>query len=207
MSNYDLSYMVVLNLPTKDGDLTTYAQSVYNHLLNNVTYPNPSPTLAVFADDIAAFATAAAKAAGKDRVLIAARRAARKKVKSDLFQLRNYVQSVIDASATPDTAAAMIESAFMFVKKLAKRSKAAFSARNTDASGRVVLDAKRVASSATYYWELSGDQVNWSTVPETMQASTVISGLTAGKVYYFRFRALTRKGKGDYSQIVSLMVL
>src|SRR5262249_32909641 len=74
MSHDPITYMVVLNLPRKDGDLITYANSVYNHLLNNVTYPSPSPTLALFAADIASFASAAAKAAGKDRVLLAARR-------------------------------------------------------------------------------------------------------------------------------------
>jgi hypothetical protein len=41
---------------------------------------------------------------------------------------------------------------------------------------------------------------------ETMKAVTVISGLTPGQTYYFRFRALTRKGMRDWSQIVSLLV-
>ena len=101
----------------------------------------------------------------------------------------------------------MVESAFMYLKKVNKFSKPELRALNTGVSGRVQLYATAVARSATYYWEFSGDQVNWSTVPETMQASTEISGLTVGKVYYFRFRALTRKGKQDYSQVVSLMVL
>jgi hypothetical protein len=117
------------------------------------------------------------------------------------------VQSVISANATPETAADMVASAFMFLKKVTKPTKAELRALSTDVSGQVELDAKAVAHSATYYWEFSLDQVNWSVVPETMQASTIISGLTPGKVYYFRFRALTRKGKRDYSQPVSLMVL
>ncbi len=39
-----------------------------------------------------------------------------------------------------------------------------------------------------------------------MKARLVLSGLTPGQLYYFRFRAQTRKGPVDYSQIVSLMV-
>jgi hypothetical protein len=40
-----------------------------------------------------------------------------------------------------------------------------------------------------------------------MKADTTVAGLTPGQVYSFRFRAQTRKGLGDYSQVVSLMVL
>ena len=43
-------------------------------------------------------------------------------------------------------------------------------------------------------------------VPETLQARTTIDGLPWAKVAYFRFRSLTRTGKGDYSQVVSLLV-
>jgi hypothetical protein len=39
-----------------------------------------------------------------------------------------------------------------------------------------------------------------------MRTVTVISGLTPGQTYYFRFRALTRKGMRDWSQVVSLIV-
>lgn len=39
-----------------------------------------------------------------------------------------------------------------------------------------------------------------------MQASTVIKGLTPAQRYYFQFRALTRSGASDLSQVVSLIV-
>ena len=39
-----------------------------------------------------------------------------------------------------------------------------------------------------------------------MKASTGIAGLTSVQTYYFRFRALTRTGPQDYSQVVSLVV-
>jgi hypothetical protein len=70
----------------------------------------------------------------------------------------------------------------------------------------VALAAKTVAPVATYYWEHSPDQETWISVPETIKASTTVDGLSWAKVSYFRFRALTRAGKGDYSQVVSLLV-
>jgi hypothetical protein len=48
--------------------------------------------------------------------------------------------------------------------------------------------------------------MSWTPVPETLKASTTIDSLPWAKVSYFRFRALTRTGKGDYSPVVSLLV-
>ena len=100
----------------------------------------------------------------------------------------------------------MIESAHMSVRKAPKRNIPEVSAKNGDVSGKVILAAKAVAQTATYFWEYSEDQSTWTPVPETMQARTEVSGLTSARVYYFRFRALTRAGRQDYSHTVSLVV-
>jgi len=55
-------------------------------------------------------------------------------------------------------------------------------------------------------WEYSLDQSTWTPVPNSMQCRTKVSGLTSACVYYFRFRAPTRRGLRDYSQVVSLLV-
>jgi hypothetical protein len=94
----------------------------------------------------------------------------------------------------------------MSVKKVPTRSVPDVSAKNAGVSGKVVLAAKAVAPVATYYWEYSDDQSTWTAIPETMQTRTELSGLMSARVYYFRFRALTRAGRGDYSQVVSLLV-
>ena len=70
----------------------------------------------------------------------------------------------------------------------------------------MALVAKPVAQRATYYWEHSLDQVTWTQVPETLNARTTVEGLPWAKMSYFRFRALTKAGKGEYSQVVSLLV-
>ena len=95
----------------------------------------------------------------------------------------------------------------MSVRKTSKQSKSELSAKNAGVSGTVVLNAKRVAPVATYYWQYSLDQETWISVPATMKASTVLSGLTPRTTYHFRFRALTRDGETDFSQVVSLFVL
>ena len=40
-----------------------------------------------------------------------------------------------------------------------------------------------------------------------MQARTTVAGLTPGQLYFFRFRAHSRKGLGDYSDAVTCRVL
>jgi hypothetical protein len=198
--------VAALMLPKTHKGLITFAKAILDRLTNNPSFPSPTPTLAVFQADIAALEDAEMKAASKAKGAAAARDAKSRKVKEDLNHLRDYVQSVAETQANPATAAAIIESAFMTVRKPANRSKPELRARNTDASGTVALAAKAVAQAATYYWQYSLDQQTWSTVPETMRARTVIAGLSSARTYYFRFRALTRAGEIGFSQVVNLLV-
>ncbi len=60
--------------------------------------------------------------------------------------------------------------------------------------------------SAVYYWEYSLDQRTWTSAAEGFKSTTEITALTSGQMYYFRFRGLTRKGRTDHSQVVSMIV-
>jgi hypothetical protein len=50
------------------------------------------------------------------------------------------------------------------------------------------------------------DQETWTSLPQTMLTRTEVSGLKSAQTYSFRFRAFTRAGWQDYSQVVSLLV-
>jgi hypothetical protein len=199
--------VAVLSVPKRNGPFVTFARAVHDSMLNNPNFPCPIPSLAVFAANIGALEDAETKAATRAKGAAALRNAKKRRVREDLCHLRDYVQSVVETNATPANAAAVIESAFMSVKKVTKRPVPELSAKNAGVSGKVLLAAKAVAPSATYYWEYSDDQSTWNTLPDTMQSRTSLTGLTPLRVYYFRFRALTRAGQRDYSQVVSLLVL
>jgi Fibronectin type III domain len=94
----------------------------------------------------------------------------------------------------------------MNVAKHAARNKPELAAKQGDVSTVVVLVAKVLGLPAVYWYDYSLDQKTWTTVPQTTKASTVVSGLTPGQTYYFRFHAFSRKGLTDYSQVVSLLV-
>jgi hypothetical protein len=198
--------VAVLNLPKTNLALIIFAKAVHDHLEGNVYFPSPQPSLAVFAADIAALDQAETEAASGGKGKAKARDAKQKKVRADLLHLRDYVQSEVEKVGDPALAAVMIESAFMGIRKLMKRHKPVLRASNTDVSGTVRLDAKAVGPTVTYYWSYSLDQQTWISVPDTMQAKTLISGLTPGRTYYFRFRALTRAGTVDHCQPVALIV-
>ncbi|APR78964.1 Hypothetical protein A7982_04311 [Minicystis rosea] len=198
--------VIALKLPRGNGALITFAKAVHDHMSNNPSFPSPSPTLDVLAADITAFEEAETKVAGRSRGAAKLRDARARKVKGDLAHLRDYVQGVAEARATPADAAAVIESAFMSVKKMPTRRHLALEAKNADLSGSVTLIAKAVARTATYFWQYSLDQETWTSAPETMKSRAVISGLASARIHYFRFRALTRTGEIGYSQVVSLLV-
>ena len=76
---------------------------------------------------------------------------------------------------------------------------------------RRVCVAKLVAVSAgarsSYEWEYSVDGGRTRvTAPVTLQAKTIIAGLTPGATVLFRYRPVTKKGEGDWSQTVPLIV-
>jgi hypothetical protein len=198
--------VAVLLLPELNKPLLTFARAVHGALLDNPAFPSPNPPLNLFAEDIAAFEDAETKAATRAKGAASLRDAKKKKVKEDLFHLRDYVQSVVETNTSPAAATALIESAFMSVRKVPKRTFPDISVKKTDVSGKVLLAAKAVAPVAMYCWEHSLDQSTWTPLPETMQARTEASDLKTAQVHYFRFRAFTRAGWQGYSQVASLLV-
>jgi hypothetical protein len=164
------------------------------------------PNLAGAQASCNAYDKAATQAQSKAPADITARQAAWVVAKGDAEQILAYVQGAANKAGNPAAAAEIIVNAGMSVKKVTKRVKPPFAAKNIVPVGSVKLEALRVALQAMYYWCWSQDQKTWTSVTETMQASTIITGLTPGQTYYFRFTARTRAGALDVSQVISLMV-
>jgi hypothetical protein len=193
--------------PRRDDAFVTFVKLIVACFTGNVYFTNTTPTIASIDAQADKLAVANGLARGKGPGLVADRDAKRKNLEEDLDHLLDYVRATIKASgADAATAITMILSTGFSVRKTARPPKAPLAARYGRVSGEVLLVALAVAHSAMYFWELSSDLKVWSSIPETMRANTTVSGLTAGQVYYFRFRAHTRKGVGDYSNVVKLLV-
>jgi hypothetical protein len=143
-NNESTGPVAALMLPRMSKPLLTFARAVHGALLNNPAFPSPNPPLDVFAADIAVFEDAETKAASRAKGAASLRDAKKNRVKADLFHLRDYVQSVVETNTSPATASALIESAFMSVRKVPKRTFPDLSAKNADVSSKVLLTAKAI---------------------------------------------------------------
>jgi hypothetical protein len=71
----------------------------------------------------------------------------------------------------------------------------------------VNLVTHSAAHRASYEWQYSTDAgKTWLAAPSTLQSKTTIPGLTPGATAMFRYRPVTKKGEGDWSQPTSLLV-
>jgi hypothetical protein len=204
MSSTEQRALVAFSVSIKPAVAIPECQSVVTLMTNNPNFPTASTLLATTETDLTALAKATADAKNKVPGAVAIRKAALIKVKSDAGSLKALVQSTADAN--PASAAAIILSAGMRVRKAVTRSKTALTATWGDVSGVVLLIAKAVANRASYLWQWSLDGKTWNTLPSTLQAHTTVNGLTPATTYFFRFRATLKIGEQDWSQTVSLLV-
>jgi hypothetical protein len=195
----------VLKVPKQKKALSPYGRHVVTCMTGNAKVPNPSPPLQSITNACAALDASQAAMPGGP-----AATAQRNADWVTLFQLLvhelDYVNGVAQQQTTPAEAAAVITGAGYALRAEYSRNKDTFAATDGLVSGEVRLDARAVGRDASYYWSWSLDMKSWTSVPETKLANTTITGLTPATTYYFRFRALTRKGMTDWSQVVSLLV-
>jgi hypothetical protein len=198
----------VKKCPRPHAEMVTYLLRLAGCLEGNAYFPNPSPTVARIRGSADALAHASAAAAHGDPAAVSDRKAKRRDAEALVDELLGYVKVTVRAqTADPDVAAVMILSAGFSLRKSRRNTKPQLAARHGAVSTEVLLVARAVARTAVYFWEYSLDQVTWTALPSTLQARTTVGGLVPGQVHYFRFRAQTRKGMGDPSDAVRLMVI
>jgi hypothetical protein len=199
---------IVLRLPKDAQALYTRGVAIWNAIKADATrYPTTYPPAAEVEADLKELGSALQTAEGGGPIAKVALDVTADKVKQTLDFLGKYVQSVVRAGPIED-APAIISNVLMFESNVGKRApKPEIEAREGMTSGIVRLLARAVASAVAYFWEVSLDQQTWTAGAPTAQASTTLAGLTLGRVYSFRFRALTREGvMTDASSIVNFMV-
>ena len=192
---------VVLGLPKKHADKVFAANAILAAFNGNTNFTTASTQVA--AAQAAAKTYAQAVTDAKNKVPGASR------VRSEAYvamvkafdPLIAIVQVQVDAHL--DQAATIAESVKMKLRKKPAHTKPDFAAYDGKVSGQVHLIARAIAKALLYFWEISSDQKNWSVALDTSAANAFISTLTPGQTYYFRFRVRTRKGMGDYSQVLS----
>lgn len=197
--------IAVLLLPKTVPALVTYAQSVVTAMTGNQSLPSPVPALAAVAAAIAALQSAESAVLARTKGMAEVRNDRRATLVNLLQQLRGYVQATADADV--ETAATVIRSAGMAVKKVTPRKATIFAAIQGAVSGSAKLVAPPAGRRASYEWQYSTDGgKTWLVAPTTVHARTTVSGFTPGASVEFRYRPVTTAGEGDWSQTVQLIV-
>lgn len=194
----------VKNSPRQHDAFVTYVKLIVDCVTGNDNYPNPTPSIASLAAQVDDLSLANAKAKGGGPGVVADRNLKRKKLEADVDHFVDYIKGLILATATdPSAAIKLIVGAGLSVRKNGFAPKPAFAVKNSKIPGEVVLIARAVPGAALYFWEYTLDPAtSWTSTPATTHAKTTIAGLTAGQMYYFRFRVHTAKGLGEYSDVV-----
>jgi len=198
-------FLACLKLPKSVSALVTYARSIVASMTGNAWFTAPTPTLAVVAAAIDALQAAETATRARTTGAVALRNEARSALVPLLQHLAAYVQETADANL--ETGASIIESAGIAVRKAPVQPARVFGARSGPVSGSAKLMVASAGPGTAYDWEYSVDAgTTWLTTPSTMQAKTTVWGLQPGARVLFRYRVLTRKGEGDWSQPAALII-
>ena len=198
---------VVLNKPRAVTGIISMAQAIEAAMsANATTFPSPTPTMVQFLSDINALITAESAARTRAKGAVQIRNAKLLVVVTDLNQERAYVEAV--ANANPGTAAAIVGSAGLELRKPSVRSKNDVNVKQASTSGSVDVTAKvGTLKRASHEWEYSTDgSKTWVTTTPTTQAKTTITGLTPATTVLVRTRAIAPTGPTAWTDPASLLV-
>jgi hypothetical protein len=197
----------VKDAPRSNHKFATYLHVIAAGLTNNPYFTNAAPSAAQFKAGADAMADANAKAKGGGPNAAAFRDKVRSDNEKLCDQLVLWVGLTTRASTgDPATATAMIVSTGLSTRKHTMYVKAQLTPKYGYSTGEVLLSARAAKGRAAYLFEYSLDGNTWTAVPQSLVTRVHVSGLTPATIYYFRFRAQTRKGMTEYSSVVSFIV-
>ncbi len=186
---------VASRLPRSPQPLYTRCTAIWQAVKADTThFASPYPPATQIEGDLGTLGTALQAAEGGDSAAKAAVLAAAQKVRQDFRQLREYVQGVLQG-LPPEEVPPILAAILLYESMVGIRAPKPPLAIKQGLSGSVILYALAIVGALTYEWDLSADQgVTWTVFGKTGQAQITITGLTPGKVYYFRFNAFQRDG-------------
>jgi hypothetical protein len=178
-----------------------------NHYIScmtgNTHFPNPSPTLATLAIQIAnvqaAYQTSLSGARGTKGLMYVEL----KTLEISLKLLAAYVEANANIDAV--NAENIILSAGMKLKKPSIRQPKVFSVKAGKIEGDVILNSKAVKRGA-YIYQMTTDPARtngWFDVYQGLHVKCMIPGLELSKTYFFRLAVIDKNGKGAWSHVLS----
>jgi hypothetical protein len=192
----------------KIGSFIVKVQNILQEITDHpLIFVTPSPTVASVTTHLNELLTAEGLAQTRAAGTAAARNLAYDVVLDDIYALQRYVQNLADTAGSTAESISIIEASGFSLKVNGVHVKPALAVKNGDVSGSVKLVAKAAAKRVSYNWQQSlSVSAPWTELPTTLQAKTMVSGLTPGAKVFLRVRPVFKDGPGNWSQSVSIIV-
>jgi hypothetical protein len=199
-------FVVVLKLPRYQVPLLlVQARGIVGRMTGNSWFPSPLPSLAVVQQAIDDLSEAETRTLSRAPDAVAARNEKRRDLVALLQYLVAYVQAI--ATANPEHAASIAESAGMYLKKLGGRGPQVFAAEDGDHSGEVKVYFPKAGDRAAYEVQYSLDGgVTWIDHGTFNRASATIPSLKPGTTVHIRYRTIVKGVTSDWSDPIAIIV-
>ena len=193
-----------MKLPTLVGKLLERADVIVTQMEDHLsTFSKPPISFKQVRADMAALAAAQAAFNARGGTM-ERREEARRKLAADMKQLHAYVQQI--ASGDPENATLIASYAAMTLRPTGPYNKPDLIVKQLG-QGRLRAVARTVKGARAYDWQFGPDGEKWNGAVPTTRAQTMLDGFEPGEIVWVRFRVITAKGAGDWSQKFRVMVL
>ena len=186
----------------------TVVESIVTKMTGNTNFITPNPPLATITTQKDELSVAAAEAENGNRVQKAAVKVKLRTLLLSMETLRAYVQTT--ANNDSDTAEEVALSSGMDIKKMNPRGKRVFSVINTSIPGQVKTYCALVDKATAYDFEFTAtpdDENSYVSAGVKSSATRVVSDLTNGTEYFFRWCSISKDGRSAWSDPISTYVL
>jgi hypothetical protein len=202
---------VVLNLPPDVPNILVKAKDILEKMTLNATlFDDPTVSMIDFGKHIGAAFAAEAAMENPDTTKTETRNATIAVVVLDCGKLKTYVQTKVDADLSKALEIAL--SAGMNLKGFTKRGKQQWGVHYTGMTGEVECQGSTRKTRCAYEWQrtLTPDNLpSWRVdeITTTLQATTIVKGLTVGKDIYFRYRMILKDGPTQWSDPICIHII
>jgi hypothetical protein len=210
--------LIITFSPLSGPDFLTKAGTIVAALRGNPDFPEPwppqVPTFAQLETAYNGYRDAMHAAANRDRIKIAERDSAREVLTGILRNIAGYLEVL----AQGDTKK-LVGTGYDLRKDITRGTGVGplpapteFRVKRSEISGKLLVHAAGVAGAASYEVDLAeGDptaETSWRDAGTFAACSHIeIPGLTPGKIYWVRLRAIGSSGPGPWTDSVSTMVV
>ena len=192
-----------------DPNLLTKTGQILEMMSGNISYPNPTPTLAVVQTSAKAFSDGLTAAADGGKSLTAAKNSARAALIDLLGSLALYVQQNCNSDL-----ATLLSSGFDARKEPQPAgilpAPTGATLANGTLAGTLDLRSKPVSNAKSYEAQQTTDitkEESWESVGTFTSTRIPLEALTPGTTYWARVRAIGASGPGAWCDPVSAMAL